>query len=223
MAALTTALIAGGASLGAAKISSDAAKKSAKATESAVQSSNDTQERIYQQQRADQEPWRVIGQQALEQMGKLYGFSSTGQKTTPDMSSFTASPDYQFRVDEGVKALNSGYAARGALQSGAAQKAILNYGQQAASQEFGNYFNRLATMAGYGSSANQANAQSGQNYADATGRNNLIAADAKGSSYASQANATNQALGSLTGVLARVVNKPKTTVSMDNQPQKTWL
>lgn len=59
------------------------------------------------------------------------------------MADFEADPGYKFRMDEGTKAVEGGAAARGGLLSGAAQKALLKYGQGAASQEYGNAFNRF--------------------------------------------------------------------------------
>jgi hypothetical protein len=66
---------------------------------------------------------------------------------------FYASPDYQFRVDEGTRAITGNKAARGLLDSGALGAGLINYGQQAASQEFGNWYSRLANLAGVGQTA----------------------------------------------------------------------
>jgi hypothetical protein len=51
-------------------------------------------------------------------------------------------PSYQFRLKEGQRALENSAAARGTLLSGATAKALQNYGQEAASQEYGNAFGR---------------------------------------------------------------------------------
>lgn len=59
------------------------------------------------------------------------------------MADFEADPGYQFRMDEGTRAVEGGAAARGGLLSGAAQKALQKYGQGMASQEYGNAFNRF--------------------------------------------------------------------------------
>ena len=57
----------------------------------------------------------------------------------------TADPSYQFRLQEGIDALDASAAARGMVQSGAQQKAITEYGQDYASQEFQNAYNRALT------------------------------------------------------------------------------
>ncbi|MEK9723022.1 MAG: hypothetical protein VW405_05995 [Rhodospirillaceae bacterium] len=54
----------------------------------------------------------------------------------------TTDPSYQFRVDEGRKALERSASAQGVLRTSGTLKDILDYGQQAASQEYGNIFNR---------------------------------------------------------------------------------
>lgn len=57
-------------------------------------------------------------------------------------SDFEQDPGYAFRLSEGMKALDRSAAARGGLQSGAALKAAARYGQDMASQEYQNAFNR---------------------------------------------------------------------------------
>lgn len=80
---------------------------------------------------------------------------------------FYASPGYQFRMDEGLGALDKSAAARGRLRSGGQNKAITRYAQGIAADEFGAYTNRLAQIAGLGQSATSQSAsqavQSGQN------------------------------------------------------------
>jgi hypothetical protein len=72
---------------------------------------------------------------------------------------FRNSTGYQFRLGEGMDAVNSGYAGAGTLKSGAAMKAINEYGQNFASNEFANYANLLNNQAGKGLTA--ASAQAG--------------------------------------------------------------
>lgn len=54
-------------------------------------------------------------------------------------------PAYQFRMDEGQKAIERSAAARGGALSGRAVKEAERYGQDAASQEYGAAFNRYNT------------------------------------------------------------------------------
>ena len=87
----------------------------------------------------------------------------------------TDDPGYQFRLQEGLDALERSAAARGSFLTGASAEALTRYGQDYASQEYGNtyrralgeyqqaynifqqnqanQFNRLSTMAGGGQTA----------------------------------------------------------------------
>jgi hypothetical protein len=51
-------------------------------------------------------------------------------------------PGYQFRLSEGQRALERSGAARGVTNTGGNMKGLLDYGQQAASQEYGNVYGR---------------------------------------------------------------------------------
>jgi len=57
-----------------------------------------------------------------------------------DPSKFTASPGYQFRLNEGNRNLNASYGAKGLLKSGGAIKGFTDYNQGMASSEFDKWF-----------------------------------------------------------------------------------
>lgn len=105
---------------------------------------------------------------------------------------FYASPDYKFRLQEGMKAIERSAAARGGLRSGATMKAIGNYSQGVAAGEWGNYVNRLSALAGIGQQATQDTAQLGQNYADNMTNIYGNAGNARASAYANTGSAINQ-------------------------------
>ena len=60
----------------------------------------------------------------------------------PGVEGMYADPGYQFRLDQGRKALEASAAGRGILRTGGTFKGLMDYGQGAASQEYGNVFNR---------------------------------------------------------------------------------
>lgn len=66
-------------------------------------------------------------------------------------------PGYNFRLQEGRRAVDSSAAARGMLNSGRTLKELTRFGQQLGSQEYGNAYNRefgrLSTLAGMGANA----------------------------------------------------------------------
>jgi hypothetical protein len=69
-------------------------------------------------------------------------FAAATPFTGPTATDMTADPGYQFRLQQGQEALERSGAARGVTNTGGTLKDILDYGQQAASQEYGNVFGR---------------------------------------------------------------------------------
>jgi hypothetical protein len=78
---------------------------------------------------------------------------------------FRNSTGYQFRLNEGLDATRSAYAGIGGLQSGAALRGINEYGQNFASNEFGNYLNALSNQQAVGAGAASSAAGVSQNFA----------------------------------------------------------
>jgi len=60
----------------------------------------------------------------------------------PTMQDAMNEPGYQFRLEGGSDALERSAAARGVLRTGGTLKDVLEYGQNFATQEYGNVFNR---------------------------------------------------------------------------------
>lgn len=125
----------------------------------------------------------------------------------PFKSGFQETPGYQFAFNQGVQALDRSAASRGRLLSGAQDKALTRYGIGTGNQEYGNYLNRLSSMAGVGQTATGSVASAGQNFAQggsnalmaggnavANGLNN--AAGARASGYINSANAWGSAINS---------------------------
>lgn len=114
---------------------------------------------------------------------------------------FYASPGYQFRLDEGTRALDRSAAARGMLLSGAQNKALTRYGQGVASEEFGNYANALRSIAGIGQVANQGVSGAASNYGANAANAMMNSGMARASGYLGAANT----IGSVAnGVLASI-------------------
>ena len=78
--------------------------------------------------------------------GPGYNFTDDRQREAFDR--FFTSPDYQFRLNEGIRNLDSSAASRGMLMSGNQLRDITQYGQGLAAGEYGNYYNRMAGIAG---------------------------------------------------------------------------
>lgn len=106
-----------------------------------------------------------------------------GNGTTQDrFSDFYNSPDYLLAFDEGQDAIESSAAARGGLLSGATAKAITGYGQDRATNLFGNYRNTLNNIAGLGQQAGQNSSSAAQNFGNQfmAGQAGIGAANANG-------------------------------------------
>ena len=213
MAIGTAAAILGGAVIGgiASKKAGDTA---ARAQEQAAQTSAAAQERMFQKQVELQEPWRQAGVNALAQLQRQTGAMPAAFSGQVDMSQ---DPGYAFRLAEGQKALERSAAARGGLLSGAMLKGTQRFGQELASQEYQNAYNRalteynarvareatgynrLAELAGVGQTATGALSSAAQNlganlgdlyYGAGTG-----AGQARASGYLGMGNAVTSALG----------------------------
>ena len=107
------------------------------------------------------------------QIAELEGQISTAMEQgggSPDYSAFYKSPGYDFRFQEGVRAIDRSASAKGMLMSGGLQRELVRYGQGVASSEFGNYANRLASLAGVGQTAAFGTGQLGSAAAGQVGR-----------------------------------------------------
>lgn len=86
---------------------------------------------------------------------------------------FEKDPGYQFRMDEGAKAVEGTAAARGGMLSGAAMKAMERYGQGFASTEYGNAYNRFTNDQNNRFSRLQNMTDTGMRAAGAAGANTM--------------------------------------------------
>lgn len=214
---MVAAAVVGGAIIGAvgssvaADQSAKGARDAAKTQADSAKDANATQLAMYDQTREDQAPWRDAGKVALGQIGAATADGGDFNRQF-SMADFKADPGYEFRLSEGLKGVQSSAAARGGLMNGGTLKALTRYGQDYASNEFQNAynrwntdrtnrFNRLASLAGIGQTANNALAQSGSNMANAVSENTLQAGNARASGYVAQgaanANAINGGINSL--------------------------
>jgi hypothetical protein len=141
-----------------------------------------------------QEPFRQSGINALAKLEPL-----ASNYTPFGMDQFQADPGYGFRMSEGMKGLERSAAARGGLLSGAALKGIQRFGQDLASQEYQNAFNRyqtersarlnpLQSLAGVGQTAANTLGTAGTQFANTVGQGNTGFANTVGQSNAQLAN-----------------------------------
>jgi hypothetical protein len=171
---------------GSALLGANASSKAAKTQTGAADRATELQERMFEKQIELQQPFQEAGVNALNRMqsGDVMGMMD---------------PSYKFRLGEGMKALERSAAARGGLISGGALKAAQRYGQDFASTEFGNAYNRLASMAGLGQTATNAMGGAAGQFGANAGNLMTSAGAARASGYVGGANA-------LTGGLNQYMN-----------------
>lgn len=218
MSFIAAAVIGGVGALAGGYMASRGAEKAADTQATAAENAAQLQYRQWQEQQALQEPWRQAG------IGALNKLTAASDYTPFGMEQFQADPGYAFRLSEGQKALERSAAARGMQLSGSMIKGAQRFGQDLASQEYTNAFNRyqaersarlqpLQALAGVGQSATNQIGAAGQNYANTAGDLMTSGAAARASGYVGGANALSSALGSVgnTYMQSQMLNKLMTT------------
>lgn len=198
--------IAGAAVLGAGA-SVYSANKASHAQQNAADTASATQLQMYNQTRQDQAPWRQAGSSAIGALSNYYGLGANGQVNpnagAADTKLIQSMPGYQFNLQQGNQAVQRDLAAKGLLGSGAAGKALTQYGQGYAMNASNQYLNGLQSLAGIGQTSVQNTGALGANAANQMGSNQIYAGNAQASGYANQSNAINQGLSGLTGALGQ--------------------
>jgi len=185
---IETGLMAG-ASLVGGMMGADAAKSAANTQAGAADRATALQKQMYDEGVARMQPFYQTSVDANNKLRSLMGLDGSDPTGALAMT-----PGYQFRLQQGTDSVQNGAAARGGLLSGAAQKALLKYGQDYASNEYGNEFNRLSSTAGGGQTAGVMNS-SGANYGANAGNTMMQSGNALASGQVGAANAMSQGIG----------------------------
>jgi hypothetical protein len=218
MAVSTGTAILGAAALGVGSsvLGSKAAKSAAQTQAGAAADATAAQERMFERQIELQEPFREAGLAGQNRLLELLGIGGTkgaqgyGRYATADFTpaNFLANqdPGYAFRMSEGMKGLERSAAARGGLLSGSALKGIQRYGQDLASQEYQNAFNRYqtqrantlnpyASLGGVAQTASNTMGTAAGNFGQQIGSNIIGAGNAMAAGQIGSANAFSQGVG----------------------------
>jgi hypothetical protein len=186
---------------GAAYSSNQAAKGQQAAAELATQE----QQRQFDVQQANQAPYRAAGYTALQNLGGL------ANQAPIDASSVINEPGYQFGLKQGTNALESSAAGGGSLYSGAVLKALQQYGNDYGTTKYDDAWNRInternqtfnrnATLAGIGQTANTQLNQAGTNLANNVGNIQMSNANAQGAASIAQGNIWGNAFNNFAGI-----------------------
>lgn len=165
-------------------VQSSATDKAVKASTAAAGESNAEARRQFDLQRGDLAPYRELGTATLPTLKGAYGLGTDAENADAMRRFKESTPDYGFGFDEGKRAVEGQLAAGGVGRfGGGALKALDRYGQNYATQRFGDWRQGLNNPAGIGGGAVQQGNQASQNYSNAYGANTMAAGDARASGY----------------------------------------
>lgn len=204
-AIIGSAVLGAASSRSAAKTQAGAAQSAADAQLQASREANALQQRIYEENIARQKPFLDTGTEFFNRLAAL-------QRGGPEAAQnfLQMDPGYQFRLGEGLKALDRQAAARGGLISGGALKAAQRYGQDLGSQEYSAAYGRLAGLADVGPRSAGIMSGLGERYGQTAGQNLLAGGQAVGQGYlgagAAQASGYMGMANSLTNALGSYIN-----------------
>jgi hypothetical protein len=143
------------------------------------------------------------------------------------MSVFFESPDYQFNLAEGQKAIDRSLIARGGGLSGQAVKEGIRFASGSASREYGAFVDRLMQQAGLGNTGIGASAAAGANSAGNVSAVTSNSANARANIYGNQASNLNNAVqGGISNWMLSQYLKPQTggviTTNGGTPPYAGW-
>lgn len=228
-----TAVTAGSTVVGGA-MSSRASSKAARAQQQAADQAAQVQREIFQKQTELAEPFRQAGITSQNELMRLLGIGGDASAADYGMlnrqfgeQDLQMDPGYGFRLREGEKALERMQSARGNLLGGGAIKAGQRFGQDLASQEYMNAFNRAQAQLGnrlgalgslYGAGQTATQQVAGQAGQMGVNVGNLMTqgGQARASGYLGQANALNQALGGLVGAYGQYAGSGLSRGALDD-------
>lgn len=195
------------------------AKKAAQTQAASADRASAIQQANFEQTRKDLMPYKQAGDTSLNQlMGQMtpdgyFNQTYTGQDIYSD-------PSYQFRLQQGQDAIQSSAAAKGGLLTGATLKTLQGYGQDMASQEYSNAYNRfnadqtnrynrLSNLVGIGQNAAAQVGNAGAQTAQAVANNTMAGANSIAAGQVGSANAWSGAANNLGSMAAAygIMNK----------------
>ena len=184
--------IAAVGTLASSAIGASASSKAANTQAASAAQGVEEQRRQYDQTRTDMAPWREAGGAAIGQLSQMIqpGYDHT------------TSPGYQFRFNEGQRAVESSAASKGMLMSGGNLKDLVRYGQGVAAQDYGDQFNRVASVSQGGQQAATSLGNLGAVASNQISNLYTQAGNAKASGYVGSANAWGQGIGNISSMFA---------------------
>ena len=144
MSFVTAALIGAGGSLIGGYLSGQAAREGAQTQADAMRQSAALQKEMFDIQNQQQAPYREAGYGALSDIQGMKPYLT--QQFGPEQFQASIDPSYNWRLQQGNLATQNLANQSGGAISGNTLAGLMNYGQNAASQEYNNAFNRFQTQ-----------------------------------------------------------------------------
>lgn len=158
IAITASAVVGAGASIASSATQANAADNAAAARERANKANISYQENIFNKQRADFQPFREAG---VNELPKFSSGVNSGTYLPPKFNfNFQKDPGYDFRFQQGMDALDTTAANNANIFSGKHVKDAETYGQNFASNEYNNAFQRYVTN--YNADADRSNTKFNQ-------------------------------------------------------------
>jgi len=229
----TAIAIGAGAGLLGAKMTADASKSAARTQADSANRAMAQEAEMYAQSREDLAPYRETGYTALRDIERMKPFLTA--QFGPEQFGQYLDPSMAFRQRLGTQATERLANVGGGAISGNTLRSLTDYGQNLASTEYGNAFNRfqtergniyntLANIAGMGQQAVNTGVNAGQSFAGQ--QTGLITgqAAALGAGNVGAANAYSGALGNVGNLtfLSSLMRPPGTNPAVVT-PQQTAI
>lgn len=194
-AGLAIAGVAGAAgAIGGGLLSSSASKSAAKTQADAANLASQRALDQYKQTRADLSSWRDSGNDANNMLATIINRGDNAAA----LKQLEGTPGYQFALQQGLKSVQNGAAARGLGVSGAAMKGAANFAEGLAQQTYvQNLLNPLMQMSQLGENAAVQTGNMGQGSVNAANNALLGGASAQAAGQVGSANALSGALGQI--------------------------
>lgn len=183
-------------------INSSAASKAADTASSTAAANNALQSQIYDSNKDLLTPTITSGQNSTSTIDGLLGTGGDAAASAKAYSDWQNSTGYQQALKTGQDSVTAALGQKGLTDSGAADKALLTYGQNAANQNEQTYIGNLQGQQSAGLGAAQALTGAGQSYAGAVSANNNTASNTSANADLSSANSISSSLNNLTQIAA---------------------
>lgn len=185
---VTVAVVGGGATLLSGYMQGEAAKEGANTIAGGTRYAADINKQMYDTTNENLRPYREQGYTSLKDIAARMPELTTAY--SPEDFAKGIDPGYQFRLQQGTKALENQQNRSGGLVGGNAMQGMQDYTQGSASQEYGsayarnttnqtNIFNRLKSIADMGLGATGTTAQVAQNTGESMGSAAIAGAQAQ--------------------------------------------